>query len=298
MEINKIKKKYCTDDKVQVMFSNAPSQIICSKDGYLYLRVGDVIIHRYLTDPIRQKMPYRNHPSSKNHATHLFKYNQIYAKFTRYRNMNTECILYPEESYSLTFLYFVRAENGEALCAELSLEDFTLGEEEVKVFSSSELKDYLYNIENVDAKCIFEWSTGIQFVGHKREKHSFINNDFLDISDEEIVRKYNLKNEPMYCMILDEKKRQEAMQDKSWQVHSIEEVKDFVLTHHGFLEQYSPMILVIDGDAMYVYDFRVTFCEKDCFKVASRKRTITLSYDDVLRYANNCKYPRDPDFDE
>jgi len=296
MTINKIKKKYCANDKVQVMFSNAPSQIIFSKDGYLYLREQDVTIHRYLADPVREEMPYRNNPSSNNHATHLFEYDKIYAKFTRYRNMSSG--YHPEDSYSLTFLYFVRAENGEALCAEISLRDFKKEEEISQKLSKAELEKFLYDLNGTQAKCIFEWFGGIQYVKHAKEVVGIANDNFLNLSDEEIIRRYNFKNEPMYCLIFDEEERAKKEADESWKVHSIEEVKDFVLTHHGVFSQYDPMLLVIEGDVMYVYDFTVKFINKDCFEVKSLKRKIALSYNDILRYANNCEYTNDPSFDD
>lgn len=58
------------------------------------------------------------------------------------------------------------------------------------------------------------------------------------------------------------------------------------------------MILVVKGDEMYVYDFKVTLLKKDCFEVKSTKRKISLSYNDILRYANNCEYTHDPSFDD
>lgn len=296
MDINKIKRKYCTNDKVQVMFSNAPSQIILSKDGYLYLRESDVTIHRYLTDPVRKEMPYRNNPSSSNHATHLFEYDKIYAKFTRYRNMGIG--YYPEDSYSLTFLYFVRAENGEALCAEISLRDFEKEEETSQKLSKAELEKFLYDLNGTQAKCIFEWFGGIQYVKHTKEVVGIANDNFLNLSDEEIIRRYNFKNEPLYWFIFDEEKRAKKEADESWKVHSIEEVKDLVLTHHGIFSQYDPMLLVIEGDEMYVYDFTVTLINKDCFEVKSVKRKIALSNNDILHYANSCEYTHEPSFKE
>ena len=108
---------------------------------------------------------------------------------------------------------------------------------------------------------------------------------------------YNFKNEPMYCLIFNEEERSKKEADESWKVHSIQEVKDFVLTHHGAFAQYDPMLLVIEDNEMYVYDFTVRFISKDCFEIKRVKRKIALSYNDILRYANNCEYPRDPLFD-
>ena len=122
MENSKVKRMYCTDDKVQVMFSNAPNQIICSKDGYLYLRDGDLTIHRYLQDPIRKTMPYGNMPSSAKHASHFLKYGQVYVKFTSSRPMGSvfACC---DGGYELTFLYATKTKNGEAILSEWAVFD-------------------------------------------------------------------------------------------------------------------------------------------------------------------------------
>lgn len=294
MTISKIKNKYCANNKVQVMFSNAPRQIILSKDGYVYLREKDVTIHRYLTDPVRKEMPYKNHPSSSNHATHLFEYDKIYVKFTRYRNMYREKL---EDSYSLTFLYFVKTENGEALCAEVGVKSFKSEKETTQIFSKAELEKFLYTLaDGENAKCIFDWFDGIQYVKHNKEEVDICNEGFLNLSDEEIVRQYNLANKPM-C-ILDELRRPMVMADESWKVQNIEEVKDFVLTYHGFTDRFSPMLLVIKDDEMYVYEFKVTFLEKDCFEVKSKRRKIAINCDDILPYARNCEYTYDVFFKE
>lgn len=294
MEIDKIKKKYCANDKVQLMFSN-PRQIILSKDGYLYLREQGITIHRYLTDPVRKKMPYKNKPSSRDHATHLFEYDKIYAKFTAYRDM---CARFPlEDLYSLTFLYFIRAENGEAFCAEFDLEDFKAEKETSQILSKAGLEKFLYDLDGVDAKCIFEYPVGIRYAKHKRESTVITNDSFLNLSDEGIIDSYNRENESLLYLIIDEKEQAKEMKaNKSLHVYSIEDIKDFVLTYHGFNNCYSPMLLVINGNEMYVYDFSITFKEKDCFEVKSKKRKIVLNHNDILRNANDCKYTHDPSF--
>lgn len=196
MNIYKIKKKYCTKNKVQVMFSNAPSQIILSKDGYIYLREQDIIIHRYLIDPVRKEMPYHNNPLDSIRATHLFEYDKLYAKFTKYREMNK--FFRFENSYSLTFLYFVRAENGEALMAEIDFKDFKKEKETSQKFSKIELEKFLYEFDaKTQAKCLFELSGGIKYVKHINEKFSIPNDKFFNFLDEEFVS----QKEPILLII-------------------------------------------------------------------------------------------------
>ena len=107
MEVKRVKSKYCTKDKVQIVSGSAPGveQIICSNDGYLYLDVTDenIHIHRYLDDPQRKKMPYNSKPVSAIHLNHLFKFNKIYARFIRETNKWSFT-----NRYKLTFLYFLK----------------------------------------------------------------------------------------------------------------------------------------------------------------------------------------------
>lgn len=295
MDTAKIKKKYCTDDKVQVMFSNAPSQIICSKDGYLYLRDGDVTVHKYLSDPQRKKMPYRNKPTSDRHATHLFKYGQVYAKFTRYRNM-ADSFFYDEDSYSLTFLYFHKVGKGEAICSELYLGDFDKETETETTFTRSELEEFLYGTSGIKGKYILGWFSGIRYAKSENESIS-INKKFLDLSDEAIIELHNHAKEPIKMVIpyFDEESKKED--DESWKAHTIDEVTEFSMTNYGFNFHY-PIMLVITDTEMTVYEFEVIYCGKDCYKVKSQKVNITPNLVDILTSAVNSEYPTDPSFAE
>lgn len=298
MEISRIRKKYCKDNKVQVMFSNAPNQVILSKEGYLYYRDNETTIHRYLDDPVRNKMPFKNHPASAGHATHLFNYNQIYAKFTRYRSMGYSYGF--EDSYSLTFLYFVRAENGEALCAEFGLGDFESSKDINFVYTKKELEHFLYKLQDsdADAKCIFEWFGGMKYVKHRKEMFQLDNTPYLELDDEKIVKKYNIDKRPIYGLIFDSAMREKAKSDTSWMANSIDDIHDFTITNHGALHSHSPMQLVIQGDTMYVYDFEVIFKEKDMFEVKSKRRTIRINHHTLFNNAKNIEYTSEPKFEE
>ena len=55
---------------------------------------------------------------------------------------------------------------------------------------------------------------------------------------------------------------------------SIDEVKEFVLTRHGMFTDYYPMLLVVKGNNIVVYDFEVTFLERDRFRLSIKKRNM------------------------
>lgn len=286
MDTYKMAKKYCTNDKVQVMFSNALSQIICSKDGYLYLRDGDVTVHKYLTDSQRKKMPYHNKPSGKWHAAHLFKYDQVYVKFTRYRRMN-DCILPMSDGYSLSFLYFYKVGKGEAIVSEMYLSDFNKEEGEM-TFTKEELRNFLYESSGVKGKYIFEWLYGIKYAKSVGEEIS-IDKNFLDLSDNFIIDLYNFTKAPIHFNIFDDNEEKED--DESWKVSSIDDItEEFTLTN-GF---YAPILVEVNDTAIIVFEFEVTYCSKNCFRVKYEKVVITPNLVDILTSAVTSDYTRDP----
>ena len=184
MDTNKIKSKYCANDKVQLMLSNAPNQIICSKDGFLYLRDKDLTIHKYLSDPQRKKMPFHKEYLSKWHATHLFKYNQIYVKFTKYQQYSSPL----PKKYTLSFLYFYKVGKGEAVVAEMYLHDFPK-ENRVITFKENVLEDYLFDssvfeqFDHCKGKYIFDWTNDIKYAKSSVEDIIINNTSFKDLLD-------------------------------------------------------------------------------------------------------------------
>lgn len=293
MDTYKIAKKYCTEEKVQVMFSNAPRQIICSKDGYLYLRDGDIKIHKYLTDSIREKMPYRNRPDGRWHATHLFKYDQVYVKFTRYRRMNPSLALMPD-GYSLSFLYFHKLNNGEAIASEMYLGDFKKEKGE-KYFSKKGLEEFLYGISDIKGKYIFEWEHGIQYAKSPEEIICIDGiRKFLDLSDEAIINSYNIRNMFLNFQLFDEG-YDDKEEEKQVKIESLDEIKEEFSMIGGFN---APILVEVSEDGINVYEFDVIYCGKDNFKVEYEKTEVKPNIAKILNSSVKSKYTPEPDFDE
>ena len=79
----KIKREYCTEDKVQVMLSNASSQIIFNSDEIICFKSdGKKIIYTYKKDLGDIVLPYCDVSESNNHLNHLFSYDKPYVQFT------------------------------------------------------------------------------------------------------------------------------------------------------------------------------------------------------------------------
>jgi len=297
MDTNRIKSKYCTADKVQIMFSNAPRQIICSKDGYLFLRDKDVCIHRYLKEPQRKNMPYSSTPTSKWHATHLFNYGQVYAKFTSDRAMN-ECFFHHSDGFILSFVYFHKLNNGEAVVCEFYLSECKQ-EQETEIFMNrEELIKWLYDVSEVKGKYIFDYMSGIQYAKSPLEEISI--SRFLDLSDEAIVKWHNLAKEPIrifdYCpFILGNGKAttEKPKDDESWKANTIDEITEFSMTNWGFMHD-SPVLLAMSDEGITAYEFEVICCSKDSYKVKSKKTSIVPDMMEFLTSATTSDYTRDP----
>lgn len=304
MEIHKIKKRYCTEDKVQVMFSNAPNQIICSKDGFLYLRVrGITSHHKYLSDPQRKKMPYRKFPSSKGHASHLFKFNQIYVKFTKYRAMSSGLKL-ESDDYTLSFLYFQKYKEREAIFSEMFLDDFEC-EETFTMMSQKEVEEFIYGISEEEGKYIFDYESGIIYAVSAHEEE-IIRKYVFDFSDNSIIERYNYINEPLriddsYISLSNkvEKSNVKDNDDESWKVNTIDDVKEFSITGSkwGFRENNLVMITITENGVI-ANEFEIFYCGKDSYKVKSNKTLITPNLNGILKTGEDAEYPSDPDFDE
>jgi len=300
MEIFKIRKKYCTDDKVQLMLSNSPQQIICSADGYAFLRDSELILHKYIEDKQRFKLPYHDKPISESHVNHLFEYNKLYIKATSDRNMVGGYSL-ASDSLTITFLYFIKLKDGDALCAEIPLSHFkSMLNKKVQYFTAKELEDFLYNVKGTTAKIICD-GMEIKYAKHKNEE-LFIDKSFIDITEKGIVSAYNHFKETKSIPLFDEKRRKELLEERPWEIKSVDKIsEELVLTHHGIITSRGPILITIkECGEIEVINFKVAFCKKDVFRVEAHKAPIFFGIRDAMTYAANVdylSYTSEPDFD-
>lgn len=300
MDIFRIDSKYCTDDKVQLMLSNAPYQIICSSKGYKFLREGDFIIHPYIEEIRALEIPYKNNPISKGHVNHLFEFDKLYVKVTSDRRMGRGCV--PSGGcYDFTFLYFTKLENGEALGAEIPISNYKSNmHRKVQYLNKKELEDFLYGINEVSAKIIFDGQLGIKYVRHKNEE-IFIKKDWLDISDRGIIEEYNSQKEDENVPIFNAVARERLLKERPWEIHNIDEIKEeLTLTYHGMLDNRFPTLIIFKGGEVEVLDFKVSFCKRDCFRVETKAVNIIYGIRELMTYAANVdciQFTSEPDFD-
>lgn len=272
MEFTKIRAKYCTDEKVQIMLSNANRQIIFSQDGFLYLRDNSVLTHKYLDDPIRTQMPFKDHPSSDNHATHLFKYNQIYVKHTSNRDMR-----YPDTFsgfFTLSFLYLIGLKNGNAVFAEAELEHFKSVSKKTKIMDTNEIKNFLFDISNCNTKCVLDSLHGIKFAKSSNET-VLVDNYSHTFEEQNIVKAYNGYMRPNYLFTYH---TEEAAKNLA---KTIEDVKPFNMLYQNrnYLLATTASIYVVEiiDTHVVVYKVDISFISPDKFEVNIEKFNIHSS---------------------
>lgn len=291
MEVTRIKSKYCTNNKVQIMFSNAPNQIICSRDGYLYLRDREVTIHRYLEDEQRKKMPYRKHPSSDKHANHLLKFDQLYAKFTEYREMTSALSIGPMY-YTLSFLYAKKYKGG-AIFAEMMLADFAQGEDDIRIMTKEEIEEFLYDISNVRGKYIVDLNRSLIYAKSDLEEIC-IKNPFLDLSEQGIIQKFNAMDQ-LIPYVSHDSIGKEIKKIGKRKVENIGEVPEFCLMDH-FYGSVKPILLIIKEKGITAYRFEITFISPNCYKVKKNRIDIVPNLSRILEAAPDATYTTDPSF--
>lgn len=264
MEITKIRPKYCAKDKVQIMFSNAYPQVICSKDGYLYFRDSTKTIHKYLDDPLKESMPYYNEPSSDYHATHLLKYNHIYLKSTTNRNMVSN----PRNNGSiLTFLYCAKLNKG-AVVAEAFLEDFVKeDEEQTIIMTKDELEKFLYDTSNIDLKCILD-PFEIVYLKYKDDT-SLLKKSFIDLSDSGIIDTYNQFKRGYFIGY--------SYPSPGLHFKDISEVKPFKIIPRPSItgNRPKPLIISISNDIITVRRCTIEYVATNQFKVTYNETIIS-----------------------
>lgn len=300
MDIFRIASKYCSDEKVQLMLSNAPHQIICSVDGYVFFREDEVTVHRYLDDKIRNKMPYRNKPMSDNHVNHLFEYDKLYIKITSDRNMGRGFCL-SSGCYSFNLMYFTRCENGDAIGSEIPMSYFKFKDKKVKYYTTEQLNDFLRGLNGLKCKIIYEDQFGIRYAKHINED-LFIDNKFIDISEAGIIDNYNKEKEMESIPLFDTERRERLLKERPWEISDVNQIdEEFVLTYHGMLSDRDPIMITINNsNEIEIYTFKVAFCKRDCFRVETKRIPVLFGVRELMAACANrdsVSYTSEPHFD-
>ncbi len=260
MEIFKIPYIFSTKTQLKIPIVEQHN-LICSKDGFLYFCYNSILLNRYLINAEKNKLPSYNHYDAQ-----LLKYNQLY--FAVYRAMD------PYSVYKLNFYYCIKTKSHKNLFVKYELSDFKKTEKFSKHFTRQSLEDFLFNTDNIYGKYIIDATNNLVYSLNKgiiyaksNSEDICINHNF-DFSDEAIIKQFNELNN----------------NDKN-NAQSIDEVDEFTLSYdlQILTKSTSKFIMIeIAKDYIYAYNFTITFCHKNNFKVDIIRTSIIPDVDEIL----------------
>lgn len=253
----KIKREYCTEDKVQVMLSNASSQIIFNSDEIICFKSdGKKIIYTYKKDLGDIVLPYCDVSESNNHLNHLFSYDKPYVQFT-----NDPAIGYSlkvNDGYYLDVLLFKKSSFG-AEFNSLNLNQLPTRKILIRTDAEGVMK-FLRRQPEEDAKYILHYFKGIQYVD-TRNNGILVDRYNIDLDDDSIIRNY-------LCY--------ECDSEQKASITSIKEVPPHIISNHLFEEGYSVMF-VSKNDKLFYIEFDIKFLDENKFLIEGYSHKLILS---------------------
>ena len=250
----KIRSEYCTEDIVQLMLSNASSQIVFNADEIICFKSGGKkIIHTYNNDLGENVLPYCDVPESDNHLNHLFSYDKPYVQFTNDPVIGFS--LRVSDGYSLNVLLFNKSDIG-AKFTNLKLNK--LPERKILIRTDAEgVMKFLRRQPEEDAKYILHYFKGIQYVD-TLDNGVLVDRYNISLDDESIISHY-------LCDHFHEKK-----------ITSIEEVPPLIISSYLFEEGY-PVMFVSKNGKLFFVDFDVKFLKPNEFLIDGYSKELILS---------------------
>jgi len=278
MNVFKIPKKYCTQEKVQMFCNFSDEQIIFSYDEWLYLRKGVTIVDKYETEPLKgvmQCIEKSEANSSRFYVRQFYKYNTVYVKFASC--LKSVSYNFDEDAYALSFLYFIREKSGAAVGVEMYLCDFNTKSNTLHGLEQKDVEAFFYDISNVGAKYVFDWSNGIRYARF-RDEPSYVMRDIIDFSRNGIVKKYNTYQQA----------RSRIKNVDFQKITSINQInQEFSMTSGGTYCDVYPLMIITSGVEMEVAEFDVIYCKQNEYKIRILNRKIVPDVKKIMDMAKN-----------
>ena len=267
MRLYKLRSYHLIDDKVYLELPYSDTHIICSKDGFLYLRYLDITIHKYLLRKSAESPPYPL--VGDNLVPHLFEYNKIYLNYEAHKNSGD----------TISFFYFMKASNNESLFAEIYLQEVEKfcnkafpyePKKETLNLNREQLEKILYDISDEKSKYIIHSYKGLKYAKHLSEPIS-ICEDFIDLSDDGIINLYNSEMESLkrFGEIVAKQKSTGFVK-----VKNISDVPSFPIEPRGFMSN-PHNLLIISKHNISIQKISISFVSKDNFKVTTSEILLT-----------------------
>lgn len=255
--MKKIRSEYCTEDKVQVMLSNAPSQIIFSPDDIICFKEnGKKLIYTYEEDLSKNVLPYCDIPETKMHLNHLFDYDKPYVQFTSDPIIGFSLRL--SDGYSLDVFTFNKSLLGAEL-RELSLQKHGL-KEICMVTDAEGVIKFLRKQPEEDAKYILDQSDGILYVdteayGNLVDRYNVV------LDDNEILKKYIFMKFTLFGNFDGERPQ------------NISQVPPHIISSDLFCE---PIMFISKDGKLFYTEFDIRFLKSNEFLIESYQKEIVV----------------------
>lgn len=285
--INKIDKKYCVGNRVQVMFPDTENQIIFNKDGVLFLksfyRNGRIIFDKYLTEQDKEAFPYGEAINFENYNCHIFDCDKVYVRMAD--KPSEYNITVPYSGYHLSFLLFKKMKDGNVIGEEQPLSIFKSEKTEITTDAFG-VKSYFDRQNDEFSKYIFCELSGLEYVNSK-DLGVNINRFNLDLDNESIVEQYNQQSRPLPCFSIDSLYKMEGNQlrekvsDNSWMKTNISEVKEFSLIDFGIIGEVDQYLVTVKDDQINISKFDIVFISENVFKIKEQKYYVSPDCFDI-----------------
>ncbi len=267
MKLYKLRSEHLINDKIYFELPYYNTQLICSKDGFLYCKHSDFIIHKYLLEKYDDCPTY---PLTYDRLVpHLFNKQQIYLNFESSKSGIS----------NISFLYFISSGRNEPLFAEIYFQEIinfcknSIDYKPNKIlqsFTREQLESFLYNVYEDRSKYLIHPLKGLMYARHLSEPIS-IKENFLDFSDEGIIKLYNSELESL------KKFGEIVAKQKSTGFENIENINDvpsFLIEPRGYMAT-PPLLCIISKHNISVQKISISFESKDNFKVSTSEILIT-----------------------
>lgn len=283
MDVWRISKKYCTDKRVQMFIPRVKEQILFSVDEWLFLHKDRFDIHKHNSELHSVDMSFHEKMiSTQSIVLNCFKYDTVYVNFLSSRNIYA-CTS-DADTYSLSFFYFFKEKNGDAIGCQMYLADFETDDEQILFLDQNQLERFLYGVPYpTGSKYILEWGGGIKYAKIFNEKRYISASDFVDFSEKAIIKKYNLQ--------IDAKNHIKVrnIAGSFSKVHDICDVEQFSLTSSGMYLELYPLMITCSKNSIQVAEIDIIFCGVNSYKVRIYNRKIIPNFKQITRLAKKAK---------
>lgn len=291
--IKAIDKKYCKGNLVQLMHLSDACNFIVSTDEIILLKSnGNVLVNNYKNHQNRYEFPYSEKTTTGRYYNELFEYNKPYLNFRA-----------SFDGYGFGLDYFFKG-TERALLYDASLPiDRRVASENVSELTREEIES-IFNKDAYDSMYVIDVNGRILFANN-RKNGLVIENNIIP-SDEELISldvKDRIHDQDMTKIARRIGHIDDPDYDESTDVYpsieprTIEEIKDLKLYGSALFDRYSHMLLTSKDGVFNLQWFKITFVEKNKFKMTySNIPIIVPTIDDVISYTNNhdIEYTSDP----